>query len=141
MENTRNEKGVTLIEVLISIVLLSIIFLSFMRFFPQMGFMNNENIDKTQAINTAKEILIEWQNSPNVTDNLKKGTVSVIPGYYKTDSTFYYFKTVKGNYDVNIKIKINSDLVSTPIKTRLIQIELLNKRKNIISETNGYIIS
>ncbi|CAH2716273.1 hypothetical protein BACCIP111895_03457 [Neobacillus rhizosphaerae] len=65
MKFCQNEKGVTLLEVLISIVILSIIFLSVMRFFPQMGFMNNQNAEKTQAINTAKEILIDWQNSPH----------------------------------------------------------------------------
>jgi prepilin-type N-terminal cleavage/methylation domain-containing protein len=140
MVMNEKEKGVTLIEVLISIVILSIIFLSFMRFFPQMGFMNNENADKTQAINTSKEVLIEWQNSEDLKNFLKNPTGTVLPGYVKTEAGYYYFKTVKSNYNVNIKIKISSDLVSTPNKTFLIQVELLNKRNNIIGETYGYII-
>lgn len=140
MNISQNEKGVTLIEVLLSIVILSVIFLSIMRFFPQMGFMNKENEDKTQAINTANEILIEWQESEDVKINLKNRTMNVLPGYITPDSTNYKFKTKKGNFDVNIKIQINSDLISTPIKTHLIQIELLNKRGNIVSKTYGYII-
>ncbi|MDR6122187.1 prepilin-type N-terminal cleavage/methylation domain-containing protein [Bacillus sp. SLBN-46] len=140
MVMNEKEKGVTLIEVLISIVILSIIFLSFMRFFPQMGFMNNENADKTQAINTAKEILIEWQESEDLKNFLKNPTGTFLQEYVKTEAGYYYFKTVESNYNVYIKIKISSDLVSTPNKTFLIQVELLNKRNNIISETYGYII-
>jgi prepilin-type N-terminal cleavage/methylation domain-containing protein len=135
------EKGLTLIEVLISIVILSIVLLSIISIFPQMGFMNNENADKTQAINTAKEVLIEWQNSEDIKNFLRNPSGTVLSSYYKTESGYFYFKTVKDNYNVFIKIKMSSDLVSSsPNKTYFIQVELLNKRNNKIGETYGYII-
>jgi prepilin-type N-terminal cleavage/methylation domain-containing protein len=136
-----DEKGFTLLEVLISIVLLSVIFLSIMNFFPQMGLINQENENKTKAINTAQAVLVEWEHNDDVTTKLKNNiNSSAIPGYYKSDSNYYYYKTVKDNFNVIIKIKMDSDLVSAPIKTRLIKIQVLNKRNNVVGETFGYII-
>ncbi|MFJ5715542.1 prepilin-type N-terminal cleavage/methylation domain-containing protein [Neobacillus sp. NPDC093127] len=143
MKFVQNEKGVTLLELLISIVILSIIFLSVMRFFPQMGFMNKQNEDKTQAINTAKEILIDWQNSPDVKSFLvdpTNETLEDLPTNKKTEGGFYYFYTVNGSFNVTIKIKITPSKESNVSKAHLIQIQLFNKRGNVVSETYGYVI-
>jgi prepilin-type N-terminal cleavage/methylation domain-containing protein len=136
----RDQNGFTLLEVLISIVILSIIFLSIINFFPQMSFFNKENENKTQALNNAKDLLIEWENSTDVISNLKNKTATSLPGYDRSDSTYYYFKTTKGSFNANIKIKIKSDLSSTPIETRFIDVQLLNNRNNVLGETFGYII-
>jgi prepilin-type N-terminal cleavage/methylation domain-containing protein len=143
MKFCQNEKGVTLLEVLISIVILSIIFLSVMRFFPQMGFMNKQNAEKTQAINTAKEILIDWQNSPHAKAFLVDPTnesLDDLPINKKTEGGYYYFYTAEGNFDVTIKIKITPSKEAKFSKAHLIQIQLFNKRKNVVSETYGYIL-
>src|SRR5581483_8216393 len=66
MKLVKNEKGLTLLEVLISIVILSIILVSFMGIFPQMGMMNQQNSNKEQAVNTAKRLLISWENDSNI---------------------------------------------------------------------------
>jgi type II secretory pathway component PulJ len=71
MELVKNEKGVTLIEVLAAIVILMIILGSVMNFFPQIGFVNKSNEEKAEAINTAKLILHNWQNDSNVKNFLK----------------------------------------------------------------------
>jgi prepilin-type N-terminal cleavage/methylation domain-containing protein len=138
LKSKNSEKGLTLVEILVSIVLLSIIFLSIIKFFPQMGFLNKENENKTIAINYVKEILNQWQNSNDVVNFLKNPTTVSLYGYNHKDNNYYYFKTKQGDYDVNIKIKINTDLNSAPIKTHLIDIQL--KKGNIVSETYGYIV-
>jgi prepilin-type N-terminal cleavage/methylation domain-containing protein len=136
----RDEKGLTLIEVLISIVILTLIFLSIMNFFPQMSFINKENEDKSKAVNYANELLIEWKTSVNVKDCVKNNNCTSLPSYYNTDLNYYYYKTTKGGFDATIKIKKSTDLVSTPVSTRLIDIQLFNKRKNMVAETFGYIL-
>ncbi|WHZ01907.1 prepilin-type N-terminal cleavage/methylation domain-containing protein [Neobacillus sp. YX16] len=140
MKFFQEEKGLTLLEVLLAISILSIIFISFLSFFPQMGFINKENENKAQAINTAKEVLLEWQNSQELKNYIKTPSNNPPAGYVSKDSTFYYFKDVKVGFDVDIKIKIATDIKSTPTKTHLIQIELKNKRNNVVSDTYGYII-
>ncbi|MBT2735786.1 prepilin-type N-terminal cleavage/methylation domain-containing protein [Bacillus sp. ISL-7] len=149
MKFIQNDKGVTLIEVLVSIVLLSIIFLSFMSFFPQMGLMNNQNQDKAKAINIAKEVLVNWQESSDVKWFLVKtdqviGFTSTDPKVAHTrfsyDPTYYYFETTKDNYDVNIKINRFPETSSRLSSINSIVVQLLDKKnRHVVSETFGYV--
>lgn len=149
MEYIRNEKGVTLIEVLVSIVLLSIIFLSVMRFFPQMGLMNNQNQNKAKAINITKEVLINWQESSDVKWFLVKtdqvtGFTSTDPKVAYTgfsyDLNYYYFETTKDIYDVHIRINRFPETSSRLSSINSIVIQLLDKKnRHVVSETFGYV--
>lgn len=148
MESIRNEKGVTLIEVLVSIVILSLVFMSFISFFPQMGLVNKQNIDKNQAINMAKEILINWQESSDVkwflvkTDNVT-GFTSTDPkvnySNFHFDSDYYYFETSKDQYTIHIKINKLPNTNSRLVSVNSIFIQLLNKKGNVVSETYGFV--
>ncbi len=149
MKCIRNEKGVTLIEVLASIVLLSIILLSVIRFFPQMGLINNLNEDKSKAINLAKEVLINWQESSDVKWFLVKsdrvaGFTSTDPkvayNKFSFDGYYYYFEATKDIYNVKIKIKRLPDTSSRLSSVNSIVVQLLNKKNgNVVSETFGYV--
>ena len=59
MQNSpKNEKGLTLIEVLASIVLLSIVIVSFLSLFPQITNFNKSTEENLQAAATAKEVRV-----------------------------------------------------------------------------------
>lgn len=137
-----SEKGVTLIEVLASITLLSIVLITIMNIFPQMGMINNHNQIKTQAVNTAKEILLEWQNDNDRIDNFfKTPDVLIISEYAPLPGDAYNFETVEGDYFVNIKINKTPSKESTLYNAHLIVIRLydINKRDTLVSETYGYV--
>jgi prepilin-type N-terminal cleavage/methylation domain-containing protein len=59
-----NEKGVTLIELLTSIVILSIILLSFMTFFTNSFQYNAVSSDKMKATNIAREVQEDFKVNP-----------------------------------------------------------------------------
>jgi prepilin-type N-terminal cleavage/methylation domain-containing protein len=141
MEIIRNEKGVTLIEVLLSIVILSSILLTTMSFFPQMGLLNNQNQVKTQGINTAKEILLKWQNDSRLDAFFTNPDAGVISDYKPIAGDDYNFETDEGEFFVNIKIKKTPSRESNIYNAHLIVIKLykINKRDNIVSETYGYV--
>ncbi|GHH97193.1 type IV pilus modification PilV family protein [Neobacillus kokaensis] len=148
MKIYRDEKGITLIEVLVSITLLSIVLLSVMGFFPQMGLMNSHNEDKSKAINIAKEILINWQESSDVKWFVKTNHVTgftptdpkVNYSNFSYDADYYYFETSKDIYDVHIKIKKTPDTSSKLSSVNYIVIQMLNKKTgNVVSETFGYV--
>lgn len=143
MKLARNEKGVTLIEVLAAVVILSIVLVSLMNFFPQMSLINKVNSEKSQAINTAKQILIDWKNDKGVEDFLKGDSSAILPAAVDhSDINYYYYRIIRGNYDVNIKIAKNppQNFPSGPSLVRFIQVQLLNKQNTVVSETYGYII-
>ncbi|WP_312470999.1 type II secretion system protein [Neobacillus sp.] len=152
MELLKNEKGLTLIEVLLSIVILSMILLSIMSMFPQMGFVNKQNEDKAQAINMAKEILVNWQESNEVKTFIEKPDhitgftpefvnekVNYTHFAYDKYPDYYYFGTTKDHYDVRIKIKKSPIKSSKVSHVHQIVVQLINKRGNIIAETYGYV--
>ncbi|TCJ03103.1 type IV pilus modification PilV family protein [Cytobacillus praedii] len=137
----RNQKGMTLIEILLSIVILSIILVTAMKFFPQMGMMNNQNETKQQAVNDVKELLIDWQKKgDNLKTFLADPSSGAISGYDHNDANYYYFKNKKGKLNAEIKIKKTPDLNTNPSKAYLVHIKLKNDRETTISETYGYII-
>lgn len=56
-ENFQSQKGLTLIEVLASIVLLGIILTSFMGFFTQSALFTNKNEQKLDTVQTTQKIV------------------------------------------------------------------------------------
>jgi prepilin-type N-terminal cleavage/methylation domain-containing protein len=151
MKLLKQENGVTLLEVLLALAILSIVLISFMSMFPQMGMMNKHNEDKTQAINLAKEILIKWQESDEVSGFLisadpaveTTGFISEDPAIdyssFKNEGGFYYFETSKDIYKVKIKIKNSPNNSSRKSHIHSITVQLLNDKGNVVSETYGYI--
>ncbi len=53
----RNERGFTLLEVLLSITILGIVIISFLSFFNQAYSYTKKNEDKTVGINVARNVL------------------------------------------------------------------------------------
>lgn len=142
MNNIKSEKGITLVEVLVSITLLSIVLITLMNIFPQMGMMNNHNKMKAQGINTAKEVLLKWQNDNDRIKNFfATPDVSVIAEYKPIAGNAYNFEYVNGDFLVNVKINKNFSKESDIYNAHLIVVKLFNKNKTdtVVSETYGYV--
>ncbi|MEK4486618.1 type II secretion system protein [Psychrobacillus sp. FSL H8-0484] len=58
LNNIKNKNGFTLIEILASVVLLTIVISMFLSIFPQMANMNNRTGDNLDAANVGKELLV-----------------------------------------------------------------------------------
>ncbi|MBY0099113.1 type IV pilus modification PilV family protein [Mesobacillus maritimus] len=142
MKVLRNNNGVTLIEVLAALTILSIILVSLMNIFPQMGKMNKYNEDKVQAISLAKELLIEWQensemityiSNPDTTLLLSLDPPQLADGYY-------VFNTTKNDFKATINIKEVASKISKLHNAHLIVVRLLNDNDKVVTETYGYIL-
>lgn len=139
----QEEKGFTLIEILLSIVILTIILVSIMNFFPQMGLFNRHNLEKTEAINLAKIELDEWQKK-DYTDFFVNPSKELIPEYDhfedKGKDRYYIFlkKSPNGDYDIEIRLKEKPDLDTSKRKMHELHVRIFDKRNTLISETYGY---
>lgn len=141
-----NQKGVTLLEVLLSIVILTIILVTIMNFFPQMAGMNKHNEDKQQAINLAKKELIDWQGRKDIKEVLANPStvdteLTTLSDYVKKDNTYYYFKGTSNDheFDVEVKIEQTSNILTTPLQANAIHVILRNSHGIEVSKTYGYI--
>lgn len=153
--NWTNEKGVTLIEVIISATILSIVLITFFNFFPQMGLMNRQNEDKIQGVNMAKQIMVKWKESDRVQsfiDDYKHDSSQTLPqnpndDFVKYDNwskktDYLSYTTTRKDLDVEVRIFISSERLKN-INTDAHQVHVLvkNKRGNLVSESYGYVIS
>lgn len=60
-----NESGVSLVEILAALVILGIVFISFMAIFPQMNLFNQRTESKLVTMNLAKQELAELKKAPS----------------------------------------------------------------------------
>jgi type II secretory pathway pseudopilin PulG len=142
------EKGITLVEVLASITLLSIVLITALSIFPQMGRVNMLNETKAQATNIAKEVLISWKDSnevkvfiinPAQTAGFVSTNSSIDYTNFTSDYNYYYFETTRDEYDVKITIKKDPDKQSIKSSVHHILVELFNSKGNKVGESFGYI--
>ena len=59
--NLKNNRGFTLIEILASVVLLTVVLSMFLSIFPQMANTNNRTGDNLDAANVGKEVLVRMK--------------------------------------------------------------------------------
>lgn len=153
----KNEKGITLLEVLISIVILTIILATVINFFPQMALSNINNVDRNQAINLAKGELIHWQNKITTNESLEqfKHHANKRECSIDEENDCYFYHTdinneeYKGKFDVEVEVWEVSDLepdLSNSneywVSAHKIYVQIIEDDNNnkIISETYGYLL-
>jgi prepilin-type N-terminal cleavage/methylation domain-containing protein len=137
----QNEKGITLVEILAAMTILSIILLSIAHFFPQVGWLNHQNNVKTNGINEVKEVLMEWTHSEEVIHFLSDADNAPVPeGYQGKEKGYHIFRTTRDSFSVHIKIKEESDLNSNPSGAHYIHVELFDEKGTSVSETYGYVL-
>jgi prepilin-type N-terminal cleavage/methylation domain-containing protein len=66
----KNQHGVSLVEILAAVTILSIVFVSFLSFFPQASKHSNKTGEMLSAVNLAKEKLVIVKSNQNIKDLL-----------------------------------------------------------------------
>ena len=76
---SQSQKGVTLLELLLAMTILSIVLLTFTRFFYQAGTYNLSNQNKTVALNVARNAMmfLEKENFIEIRNNFYEGATPV----------------------------------------------------------------
>jgi prepilin-type N-terminal cleavage/methylation domain-containing protein len=149
----KNEKGVTLIELLTSIVILSIILLSFMTFFTNSFQYNAVSSDKMKATNIAREVQEEFKvnaeknfDLKNLITYSKTSPLTTIPksGYPKLNLTeditknsgILTLKLISQNFNVEVLVDTNND---PSLHSSLAKIHVkVKKGSKVVSEAFTY---
>lgn len=143
----QNERGMTLIEILAAITILSIIFISFMLLFPQMTSFNSRTETKLITMNLAKQELAQIQslhfNWPPTSDQLMEININYTETTNPPPPTgIKRLKYQKKEYQYLLDMYINPDLENEgrvdSIALHKVHLQIFSKG-NVISETYGYI--
>lgn len=126
LNNSDREQGVTLVELLVSIVILSIVIISFMAFFTN-SFNNNARAsEKLQTTNLVREIQEElkvnsmYQDLVSFIASVKSGYPNLQKSSYPnldlvkdidvmSDTGIYKLTLKRNNYDVKVLISPEAD--------------------------------
>lgn len=137
-----NERGLSLVEVLASIVILSIVFMGFMAIFPQMTNFNKKTETKLETMNVARQEIVEIQ-SLVFTNPLNESQIKskIGPKTVKSgDNIIASYK--KGDYQYEADFYTNADLgnEADPDNIALYKVHLkVIVDGKVNSETFGYI--
>ena len=139
MGRIKEETGLTLVEVLAALVLLSIVFIGFMTIFPQMNNVNNRTEAKLVTMNIAKQELAMLKDSPSRLDPDKKIKNSMSPDLFETyDLSVDDYNILVDCYDT--ESQTCSAVGETSRKPKLYKIHLkIEKDGKLNSETFGYL--
>ncbi|KOY82808.1 hypothetical protein I6G82_12610 [Lysinibacillus macroides] len=145
-----NEHGISLVEVVAAIVLLTIILVSVINLLPQMGLKSKQNEDKQVAINLVSKELDHWQSTleGNIANLLANpdGTFSFLDAgdtlthdantiTIQTATT----KSMPSNYTTEIQIEITPDLNTSPKKANQISVFIYKNNSILVTENYGYV--
>lgn len=121
----KNEKGVTLIELLTSIVILSIILLSFMTFFTNSFQYNAISSDKMKATNIAREVQEDFKVNPEKNLELKN-----LITFSKTSTGTTIPKSSYPKLNLTEDIIKSSEVLTLKLMSQNFHVEVLVDTKN-----------
>lgn len=135
---TTEESGLTLVEILASLVILGIVFVAFMTIFPQMTLFNNRTETKLETMNEARIVLDEYKN-------IKWKSTDFSEGRFQSDGEWW--KEIRESKpNIVIKIKKTPDEgpdLGNPLKPGVVRMHRIQvyvlKSDQVISESFGYI--
>ncbi|PKG21681.1 type IV pilus modification PilV family protein [Niallia nealsonii] len=157
LQYIKNNKGISLIEILLSIVILGILIASLITFFPQASQSMNETDKKLTSVNIAKEWLVQAQNSTQVKSFLNnmvnQPNSSIVYSITNTDyqglplvsinhdAQYGELVLKEENYFVHLTISSIPENLKNIGKTRLykIHVHIYDEKNNLKSNIYGYL--
>jgi prepilin-type N-terminal cleavage/methylation domain-containing protein len=132
----RNNQGLTLIEVLVSVTILSTVLLVFLNFFFQAGTYTNMNQKKTVAVNVARNVMMHLEKQSYV--EMREYFEDVNSGTVDPDNKYLNLFVCNNQYRYFSNTITTTDAVSMCAVDRetdlLISINEINFMVSVVSE-------
>ncbi|KGR79649.1 prepilin-type N-terminal cleavage/methylation domain-containing protein [Ureibacillus manganicus] len=124
-----NEKGLTLVEVIAAIILLSIILISIFSFLLNSTRLNNMNDESIQAMNIARSTSVE----------VRESSCKVVKANTSLNGEYYTKEFLSGNSEYTIKLSLNKNPESGNLQPELhlVHIQVMKEGAEV-SDTYTY---
>ena len=136
----KNDRGMTLVEVLAALVILGIVFIGFMTMFPQMSLFNEKTGAKLETMNLAKRELASLEDISDLEAKVFPET-----GKLENDIKRYEYNNEEDansvyRYIIDLYVAAALDGEGQGVSLHKIHIKVLKDEDDkIISETFGFI--
>lgn len=138
----KNEQGLTLVEILATLVLLGIVFVGIMSVFSQMTLFNDKTYTKLDTMNLARQEISEINSVvyPKVMSQVRAQLESTYDESSNAADPYYLFTKNEDPYTYEIRLYKNPKLVGDANVEDLYQVHLMVKKgSKLNSETYGFI--
>ncbi len=128
-------KGFTLVEILVTLVILSIILLSFMSFFSQSSLFTQKNNEKLTAINLAQETIVSIKNQPV----LFQKAVNYRTGFSDPEKTVLNVNSL-GIFNQQPNFRLGLDIAKDDTYNLYkIHVQIYDLKNDLLAETYHYL--
>ncbi|OLS36329.1 hypothetical protein BTR22_12570 [Alkalihalophilus pseudofirmus] len=132
-----NNNGLTLIEVLASMVILSIVIISFMTFFSQSMMFSSKVEDRLTAVNLAEKVLVDVRTAKSIELEIHPHYKKV-PSNEETDEKAYLYEDLnKKEYIIKVADNIDNE-IPHDLKLNLFYVDVYINEKDA-TRLYGYI--
>lgn len=141
----KNEQGLTLVEILATLVLLGIVFVGIMSVFSQMTLFNDKTYTKLDTMNLARQEMSEIKGVAYpklITDITTNIAATTYDDFSVAADPYYLFAKNEDGYTYEMRLYKTPKLVGDANIASLYQVHLqVKKGTQLNSETYGYIES
>ena len=137
-KKTSDESGLTLVEILASLVILGIVFVAFMTIFPQMTLFNSRTETKLETMNEARIILDDYQDIKWKASDLSETSFSSENDWWIDDEFEKPHVLIRIKKSPEVGPKLGNPLKPGVVRLHRVQVQVLEKGK-VSSESFGYI--
>lgn len=136
-----NEKGISLMEVVVSITILSIIILLFSNIFLFTNNAANMNNEKIVAVHLAKATLESVKTDPTLYFNITSTTITPAEGYeFDANNTVTIPQLINDkNYDIKVKANQTNNQKKLGLIHIIVEVKLQNSKTPISSIVEGFV--
>lgn len=135
-----NQTGLTLVEILAAITIITLIIIFLGNLLPLMAKTNQVNEKKMEAVQLAKEQLSTWQEYFQAPETNEKPNKLSFNG-----ENLVAQYPLKNSYTVKVTIYGTDDYerveLSRNVKAHQIHVQIFGEENNMITETYGYIFT
>lgn len=135
-----NKQGFTLVEVIVSITILSIIILTFSSIFLFTNNTANRNNEKLVAVHLAKATLESVKGNPSYYFVLTETGITPGEGFQFENNSIKITQVINNqNYEVKIKPSRDNGQKELSLVHVLVEAKLLGSKTPITSKVEGYV--
>jgi len=135
-----NKQGFTLVEVIVSITILSIIILTFSSIFLFTNNTANRNNEKLVAVHLAKATLESVKGNPSYYFVLTESGITPGEGFQFENDSIKITQIINDqNYEVKIKLTLDNGQKELSLVHVLVEAKLLDSKTPITSKVEGYV--
>lgn len=136
----QGENGLTLVEIVASIAILSIVMMVFATFFTQSAMFSNKNERAIEATNLARAVLEELRYTPESIPANVPNETTVYEAFHQENELKINAVNDDGSFKTNVDLRLRLTVSKEEaVNLYKVKVEVIDDSSQVIADTYGYV--